>query len=56
MVNVFSSMSSFVTFSPHILNWELILNDAELYSPTILKSCNLKCIQSYQAFGRITVF
>ena len=56
MVNGFSSMSSYVTFSPHNFNWKLILNNAELYSLTILKSCNLRCIQSYRAFGRITFF
>ena len=56
MVNVFSSMSSPMTFSPHNFNWELILNNAELYSLTVLKSYNLRCILSYRAFGRITVF
>ena len=44
-------------FFLHItLNWELILNNTELYSLTILKSCNLKCIKSYRPFGRITIF
>ena len=44
MVNVFSSMSSPVTFSPHSFNWELILNNAKLYSLIVLKSYNLKYI------------
>ena len=52
----FSNMSSSLIFFLHNFNWELILKSAELYSLTVLKSCNLRCIQSYQAFGRITVF
>ena len=56
VVKVFFNMSSSVIFSPHNFNWELILKSAELYSLTVLKSCNLRCIQSYRAFGRITVF
>ena len=43
-------------FSPHNFNWELILKSAKLYSLIVLKSYNLKCIQSYRAFGRITIF
>ena len=35
MVNVFSNMSSFVTFSLHKFNRELILNNAELYPLTV---------------------
>ena len=38
MVNVFSSLSSSMTFSPHSFNWEIILNNAKLYSLTVLKS------------------
>ena len=56
VVKVFSNLSSSVIFSPHNFNWSLILKSVELHSLTILKSCNLKCIQSYQAFGRITSF
>ena len=36
MMNVFSSMSSSVTFFSHSFNWALILNNAELYSLTVL--------------------
>ena len=46
VVNVFSNMSSSVTFSPHNFNCEVILISAKLYSLTLLKSCNLRCIQS----------
>ena len=38
MVNIFSSMSSSMTFSPHSFNREIILNNAKLYSLTVLKS------------------
>ena len=53
---VFFNMFSSMIFSPHNFNWELILKSVELYSLTVLKSCNFRCIQSYQAFGRIIVF
>ena len=43
-------------FFLHNFNWELILKSAELYSLTVLKSYNLKCIQSYQAYRRMTIF
>ena len=57
VVKVFSNMSSFmIFFSPCNFNWEPILNNAELYSLTILKSCNLKYIQLYWVLGRTTVF
>ena len=56
MVNVFFSISSSVTFSNYSFNYELILNNAELYSLTVLNSCNLRCIQSYLASRRITIF
>ena len=42
LVNVFSNMSSSVIFSPLNLNCEGILNSIELYSLTLLKSCNLR--------------
>ena len=51
MMNVFSSMSSSVTFSPHSFNWELILYKAELYSLAILKSCNLRYISHIELLG-----
>ena len=46
MKYVFSNISDSVIFSPHNCNLELILKNAELYSATVLKSYNLKCIQS----------
>ena len=42
----FSNISDSMIFSPHNCNLELILKSAKLYSTTILKSCNLKCIKS----------
>lgn len=45
-VKVFSNISSSVTFSPHNFNWEVILNNAELYSLALLKSCSLRWIHS----------
>ena len=38
MVKVFFSISSSMTFSQHSFNWELILNNTEFYSLTVLKS------------------
>ena len=47
MVNIFSSMSYFVTLCPHSFNWEMILNNAKLYSLIVLKSCNLRYASSH---------
>ena len=44
VVKVFSNMFSSMIYSPHSLNWELILNNVKLYSLIVLKYCNLKCI------------
>ena len=41
-INVFSKMSSSLTFSLYSFNCELILNKLELYSFTNLKSYSLK--------------
>src|SRR5690606_31086718 len=46
---VFSRRSSSVTFSPHRLMIETILYSSEVYSSTVLKSCILRCFQSYVA-------
>ena len=53
--NVFSNMSASVIVSPHSFNFETILNRAELYSSTDLKSWILRFLQSYRAFGKSTV-
>ena len=55
-MNAFSNMSYSVIFYLQSFNLELILNNVELYSLTVLKSYNLKCIQSYLVFGKITIF
>ena len=54
--NVFSIISISLIVFPHNFNWEVILNMAELYSCIDLKSCSLRCIQSYRAFGCMTIF
>ena len=53
MMNIFSSMSSFMTFCLHSFNWEPILYNAELYSLAVLKSVNLRCISHIEVLGEL---
>ena len=45
--NVLFSISALETLTPYNSNWVTISNNAELYSDTDLKSCSLKCYQTY---------
>ena len=56
VVNVFSNFTSSEIVFPHSFSCEVILNNVELYSFTLLKSWNLRCCHLLWAFDKIIVF